>query len=225
MNKKKKNEKLKKKRQKLNKNKNVKQDEILSEIENVQEEQESEILNENLSEEKVVKERLKEFGTKTKSFFKNLGSIIKIHFNLILFVIVGGLTLVNVTTHIIGSKITKGYENYSAYTLKYNKILEKQGTYYVYFYSENCSHCEDVKRYIFQYIDSEKSKDIPLYIFCIDNHLEELAATEEIPENVLGVTKIEDLKIQGTPVLLLVSDKTVQTSYASTSTIKEQLKK
>lgn len=225
MNKKKKNEKLKKKRQKLNKNKNVKQDEILSEIENVQEEQESEILNENLSEEKVVKERLKEFGTKTKSFFKNLGSIIKIHFNLILFVIVGGLTLVNVTTHIIGSKVTKGYENYSAYTLKYNKILEKQGTYYVYFYSENCSHCEDVKRYIFQYIDSEKSKDIPLYIFCIDNHLEELAATEEIPENVLGVTKIEDLKIQGTPVLLLVSDKTVQTSYASTSTIKEQLKK
>lgn len=225
MNKKKKNEKLKKKRQKLNKNKNVKQDEILSEIEKVQEEQESEILNENLSEEKVIKERLKEFGTKTKSFFKNLGSIIKIHFNLILFVIVGGLTLVNVTTHIIGSKVTKGYENYSAYTLKYNKILEKQGTYYVYFYSENCSHCEDVKRYIFQYIDSEKSKDIPLYIFCIDNHLEELAATEEIPENVLGVTKIEDLKIQGTPVLLLVSDKTVQTSYASTSTIKEQLKK
>lgn len=229
MNKKKKNEKLKKKRQRIlakkgnsNNIEKAKKMDIEVEKELIKEKEKPE------NDKKAIKDFFNELVLKIKPFFKNLLHIIKLHFNLILFIFVVGLTLVNVTSHIVGSKVTKDYNDYSSYQLKYNKVLEKSGTYYVYLYSEDCSHCHDLKRYIFQYIDSEKSsKDngIPLYIFCIDKHLDKLAATEETQENVLGVTDIEDLKIYGTPMLLLVSDGTVQTSFASTSTIKEQLGK
>lgn len=189
----------------------------------------SDIKNDELKKENnqnTEKDFFSKIGTKLSLFLKKTFQIIKYHFKLILTVLVILLTLVNVTCHLIGGKVMKDYKDYSSHQIAYNQILNKKGTYYVYFYSNDCSHCQDLKKYIFQYIDSDKNdKDdgIPLYIFCVDNYLEELTSESET-ENILGVTDIKELKLIGTPTMVLIANKEIKNAWSSTYNIKNQLK-
>lgn len=189
----------------------------------------SDIKNDELKKENnqnTEKDFFSKAGTKLSLFFKKTFQIIKYHFKLILTVFVILLTLVNVTSHLIGGKVMKDYKDYSSHQIAYNQILNKKGTYYVYFYSNDCSHCQDLKKYIFQYIDSDKNdkeNGIPLYIFCVDNYLEELTSESEA-ENILGVTDVKELKLTGTPTMVLIANKEIKNAWSSTNNIKSQLK-
>ncbi len=189
----------------------------------------SDIKNDELKKEdnqNTEKDFFSKAGTKLSLFFKKTFQIIKYHFKLILTVFVILLTLVNVTSHLIGGKVMKDYKDYSSHQIAYNQILNKKGTYYVYFYSNDCSHCQDLKKYIFQYIDSDKNdkeNGIPLYIFCVDNYLEELTSESEA-ENILGVTDVKELKLTGTPTMVLIANKEIKNAWSSTNNIKNQLK-
>lgn len=189
----------------------------------------SDIKNDELKKENnqnTEKDFFSKVETKLSLFFKKTFQIIKYHFKLILTVFVILLTLINVTGHLIGGKVMKDYKDYSSHQIAYNQILNKKGTYYVYFYSNDCSHCQDLKKYIFQYIDSDKNdkeNGIPLYIFCVDNYLEELTSESET-ENILGVTDIKELKLTGTPTMVLIANKEITNAWSSTNNIKNQLK-
>lgn len=189
----------------------------------------SDIKNDELKKENnqnTEKDFFSKAGTKLSLFFKKTFQIIKYHFKLIITVFVILLTLVNVTSHLIGGKVMKDYKDYSSHQIAYNQILNKKGTYYVYFYSNDCSHCQDLKKYIFQYIDSDKNdkeNGIPLYIFCVDNYLEELTSESEA-ENILGVTDVKELKLTGTPTMVLIANKEIKNAWLSTNNIKSQLK-
>lgn len=141
-------------------------------------------------------------------------------FSLSLIIIV--MTIGNVTNHIIGGKVTDSYSDYSKYSIKYDKMLDHSGTYYVYMYSESCSHCDDLKKYIFQYLDSDKnsSTGVKLFTFCVDDYLDELTSKSD---NIIGVNDVHDLKVSSTPTMMLVVDGTVMNVWSTPSTIKNQL--
>ncbi len=153
----------------------------------------------------------------------SLFEIVKANINVFLGLVVLTITAMLVTAHLVGSGAMNSYSDYSQYSIGYKSILSKKGSYYVYMYSEDCTHCATLKPYIFQYLSSSKNDDdngVRMYLFCVDEYLEYIAAEDD---NILGVSDYSELKVSGTPTMMLVEDGTVTNSWASVSTIREQL--
>lgn len=133
-------------------------------------------------------------------------------------------TLVNVSLVLVKQNNFKNYNDYTEYTLKYeSSILKKSGTYYVYFYGENCSHCNSIKKTVFTYMEdnNEDGKLPTLYLYKVTGK-ENFVSSDGT--NLVGVSKYEDLKLTGTPTLILVTDGVVQSAYQSASEIENLLK-
>ena len=132
-------------------------------------------------------------------------------------------TFINTTLVLVKQNNFAKYDDYSEYALKYeSSIFRKNGTYYVYFYSDTCSHCKEIKKTVFTYIEeNNENGDMPtLYLYKVKG-TENFISTES--SNLVGVSKHEDLKLVGTPTLILISDGKVSSAYESSEDIKNLL--
>ena len=133
-------------------------------------------------------------------------------------------TIVNVSLVLVKQNNFKNYNDYTEYTLKYeSSILKKSGSYYVYFYGEKCSHCNSIKKTVFTYMEdnNENGKMPTLYLFKVTGK-EHFVSSDG--DNLVGVENYLDLKLTGTPTLILVTDGVVKSAYQSASEIEELLK-
>ena len=98
-----------------------------------------------------------------------------------------------------GSSDMKGVKN-----LTQQQIYEqKEDKYYIFFYREGCSGCEDTKPYILAYIKALKSGDYPGARMYVANHAEGGQGTDG-RFWVDGVSNWSELKIGSTPSLITV---------------------
>ncbi len=173
------------------------------------------------SDKDVISEALNNNFGKVKKCCNAVWNFVKKNIVAIILVVAILVTVTNTAVHLIGGKYFKDYDDYEAYTIKYESLLSKNGQYYVYFYSDTCTHCQDLKTDIFQYLDSEKNKKgIRMYIFNIDKYIDSIASDTD---NLIGVTDYKDIKILGTPTMIYISEKKINNSWASASTIRKQL--
>lgn len=112
-------------------------------------------------------------------------------------------------------------ENYSYSDVKDKEILYsnifgvESNSYYVYFYSRTCSHCNDFKSFI-----------IPKIIERSDIYLVEASEQVTIVEDVsitIGVSSIENFGILGYPSLVKIDEKVVSKNIAGINPIKNEL--
>lgn len=120
--------------------------------------------------------------------------------------------------------------NYPSYTsvdiYSYSDVKDKeilysnifgmeQCSYYVYFYSRTCSHCNDLKPFI-----------IPKIIERNDIYLVEASEQDVILEDIsvtIGVSSIENFGILGYPSLVKIEEKVVTKNIAGNNPIKNEL--
>lgn len=91
----------------------------------------------------------------------------------------------------------------------------EQSSYYVYFYSRTCSHCNDLKPFI-----------IPKIIERNDIYLVEASEQVVILEDIsvtIGVSSIENFGILGYPSLVKIEEKVVTKNIAGINPIKNEL--
>lgn len=112
-------------------------------------------------------------------------------------------------------------ETYSYSDVKDKEILYsnifgmEQNSYYVYFYSRTCSHCNDLKPFI-----------IPKIIERNDIYLVEASEQVVILEDIsvtIGVSSIENFGILGYPSLVKIEEKVVTKNIAGINPIKNEL--
>ena len=112
-------------------------------------------------------------------------------------------------------------ETYSYSDVKDKEILYsnifgvKSNSYYVYFYSRTCSHCNDLKSFI-----------IPKIIERSDIYLVEASEQVTIVEDIsltIGASSIENFGILGYPSLVKIDEKVVSKNIAGINPIKNEL--
>lgn len=112
-------------------------------------------------------------------------------------------------------------ETYSYSDVKDKEILYsnifgiEQNSYYVYFYSRTCSHCNDLKPFI-----------IPKIIERNDIYLVEASEQVVVLEDIsvtVGVSSIENFGILGYPSLVKIEEKVVTKNIAGINPIKNEL--
>ena len=99
--------------------------------------------------------------------------------------------------------------------LSWNEILSKsKSRYVVYFYSEYCGYCKQVKQEILSYYLKNVDE-----MYFVDT-VKEKAVYKSNDGMLIGTKKISDLYIFGTPFLLEVTDYTVTNWYAGVDSIR-----
>ena len=83
--------------------------------------------------------------------------------------------------------------------------------YLVYFYSERCGHCNEIKNQVISYYLSTSNK---MYFVCTD-----LDAVFGQQGDLIGVNNIDDFYIFGTPFLIEIHEHTIMNYYAGTKAI------
>ena len=112
--------------------------------------------------------------------------------------------------------IERNYDEIKDKKIRFADIFEiDKDSYFVYFFSRTCSHCENLKNFI---IDQalgrgdiyfvESSNDV---VFVVD------------AESTIGLTDIENFGILGYPSLVKIEEKTVTKNLAGNSSIKKEL--
>ena len=97
----------------------------------------------------------------------------------------------------------------------WSEIFKQSGsTYYVYLYSETCSHCNSIKNIM---IDKALKDDETIY-FVSSSFEHNIADTGST-----GVKEISNLYIRGYPTLLKLEEKTVVLNVSGTILIREEL--
>ncbi len=97
----------------------------------------------------------------------------------------------------------------------WSEIFKQSGdTYYVYLYSETCSHCSSIKNVM---IDKALKDDETIY-FVSSSFEHNIADTGST-----GVKEISKLYIRGYPTLLKLEEKTVVLNVSGTVLIREEL--
>ena len=87
--------------------------------------------------------------------------------------------------------------------------------YFVYFYSPTCSHCTRIKDVIIEYaLDNES-----MYFIRFND---EVVVSGDV-SGTIGLTSVENLSILGTPALLEVNDKVLETNIAGEKAILDHL--
>ena len=136
-------------------------------------------------------------------------------------------TIVTVSFALVRQCALKDYDDYSQYSLSFEKEILRQDedSYYVYFYQETCSSCNSIKKNVFQYIEKYNEDDDEttpkLYLFKISAANSIVGSTS----NLTGVSDYKNLVVSGTPTLILITNKTVQSSYENAKNIYNQIKK
>lgn len=89
--------------------------------------------------------------------------------------------------------------------------------YLVYFYSERCGHCNEIKN---QVIDYYLSSINAMYFVCTD-----IEAVFGQQGEIIGVSNIEEFYILGTPFLIEIHEYVVMNYYAGTRAILDFINK
>ena len=85
-------------------------------------------------------------------------------------------------------------------------------SYYVYFYKENCSHCNLIKQTIIK--EAVKRNDI--YFF---DDTGDILNVKDLKNPIIGISKSEDIFIYGTPMLINVEYGAISSFYLGTEQI------
>lgn len=98
------------------------------------------------------------------------------------------------------------YDEIKDHLISWNEVFKQnEDDYLVYFYSETCGHCKELKQEIISFY----LKDITLmYFVCTD-----IEAKYGPRANLLGIDNITDFYIFGTPFLLRLTNHIVSSYY------------
>lgn len=99
------------------------------------------------------------------------------------------------------------------------EILSFEGSYYVYFYGENCPACEETTARIKELM---KKKKITCYFFNTD--INPIGITSDPAYKNIGVYAIKNIKIRVTPTILFIEDKVVSNQFSGRVEIMDHLK-
>ena len=112
-------------------------------------------------------------------------------------------------------EITHSYDEVESLTIFWSEIFKQsESEYYVYLYSETCSHCNSIKDLMIEYALTQKTT-IYFIKSSSEHNLSDIAST--------GVNNLSDLYIRGYPSLLKLKDKTVISNLAGVTPIKTEL--
>ena len=129
-----------------------------------------------------------------------------------------GSTEVSVPSSNMESISTHTYSEISHLKIFWSEIFkQKEKDYFVYFYSETCSHCRSIKNHIIEYALDEDN-----HIYFVSSSPEITIDEEKAKNN--NVDKLTDLAIRGYPSLIKLSEKIVMLNVAGVSPILEALK-
>lgn len=90
---------------------------------------------------------------------------------------------------------------------------QKDELYYVYFYSNTCGHCKELKDTLLTYYYTH---DDAFYFVNVETY----AVFQNNPETLIGISDINKLFIVGTPFLLEVSFHSITSYYGGVNAIK-----
>lgn len=99
------------------------------------------------------------------------------------------------------------------------EILSFEGSYYVYFYGEDCPACIETTAKIKELMKKHK---ITCYFFNTD--INPIGITDDPAYKNIGVYAIKNIKIRVTPTLLFIEDKVVSNQYSGRVEIMDHLK-
>lgn len=109
------------------------------------------------------------------------------------------------------------YSLISDYKIKWSDIFSKNDeNYFLYFYSESCFYCEELKQDILYYFDNEK----PIMYFVEDD--EDFVIGNDA-NKLIGVSDLKSFYILGTPTLVKIENKKVTFSLVGVNKIKEYI--
>lgn len=112
--------------------------------------------------------------------------------------------------------IEHSYDEISDREIVWNDIFSIScPDYFVYFYSPTCSHCNRIKNVIIEYALTNES----MYFIRFSD---DVVVSGDV-KNTIGVNSIDNLSILGTPSLLEVKNKVVETNIAGERAILEFL--
>ena len=92
------------------------------------------------------------------------------------------------------------YEDVNERKIQWNEIFFPANTgYFVYIYSNNCGHCMNIKQKIINFIVDDL---YPTYIVEFDSNI----PISNNVDDTIGATNYNDVKIKGTPTLLMIEN-------------------
>lgn len=104
------------------------------------------------------------------------------------------------------------YHEIKSCLLNWSDVFNQSETdYLVYFYSERCGHCNEIKNEIISYYYSTDNK---LYFVCTD-----IDSVIGPVKDLTGIDNIDDFYIFGTPFLIRIYEFMVKEYYAGTKAI------
>ena len=113
-----------------------------------------------------------------------------------------------------GSLNGPSYEDYKEYKIKLEDSLNQGGSYLIYFYSENCSNCDKIKKEVFSFIEKGYYS---LYLIDgddPDNKFKTITAQETggYYDNSINVGETDpfNIKLYGYPTIMIVIDGEIQ---------------
>ena len=92
-------------------------------------------------------------------------------------------------------------------------FVQEEDSYYVYFYSELCGHCSDIKQDVISFYLKE---EYVLYFVCTD--YEKVTGPKK---DLKGIDNIDEFYIFGTPFMVLLDDHIISDYYVGSSEILE----
>ena len=108
------------------------------------------------------------------------------------------------------------YHEIKDYNINWSDIfIQDDDDYLVYFYSERCGHCNEIK----QDVISFSLEDIfPLYFICTDIEVI-IGPTKDL----IGVDSIDDFYIFGTPFLIRIYQHAIASYYVGSNEVKDYI--
>lgn len=134
---------------------------------------------------------------------------------------------------------TKGrsYDEYVQYQLDSTDFMNQffsmeDDLYGIYMYGTTCPYCESIKGAVFDYLDNNESNEMKLYIFdrgSNDSYATYFKTTpsgyttDELAEEMIGATSIDELYYIGVPSLYVIEDGALVEYYIGSTTIGDYL--
>lgn len=148
--------------------------------------------------------------------------------NIIIFVLLVILFVLCISYLIIIKLKNNKYEKYEdcidiSISLE-DTLKQKENSYYVLFYMNDCSQCNMIESNIIAYINN-KDKDYQLYLLSSDAYIDvivEFDDSGECIENYL-VDDVSKLRISSVPLLLFVENKKINQYFIGSSKILSEL--
>ena len=106
------------------------------------------------------------------------------------------------------------FQDYQVDNAKFFNVEKEK--YGIFIYSDGCSHCENVKLYLVDYIVSEKQNNLPIYLYNISTNevkFNEFSANpgtsaneniEACIQQSINATSLDQIYLNGTPTIYII---------------------